>query len=53
MNYTYGLSNNPTKTFAGPFASATDGYTDVGILSGNYSGRIITQAVAVSINKAF
>lgn len=53
MNYTFGITRNQTTNFAGPFASATDGYTDTGILSGNYSGRIITQAFAVSINKAF
>ncbi|ABD89001.1 hypothetical protein RPC_3461 [Rhodopseudomonas palustris BisB18] len=29
------------------------GYTDTDILSGNRSGHIVTQAMAVSINKAF
>jgi hypothetical protein len=53
MNYTYGMTENRTTAFSGPFASATDGYTDTGILSGNYSGRIITQSVALSINRAF
>jgi outer membrane protein W len=53
MNYTFGITKNQTSSFSGPFASATDGYTDTGILSGNWSGHIITQAVAVSINKAF
>jgi len=53
VNYTIGITENKTTAFAGPFASATDGYTDTGILSGNYSGRILTQAIAVSINKAF
>jgi hypothetical protein len=52
-NYTYGITKTQTTSFAGPFASATDGYTDTGILSGNYTGRIVTQAVAMSINKAF
>jgi hypothetical protein len=52
-NYTYGITKTQTTSFSGPFASATDGYTDTGILSGNYTGRIVTQAVAVSINKAF
>jgi hypothetical protein len=52
-NYTYGITKTQTTAFTGPFASATDGYTDTGILSGNYTGRIVTQAVAVSINKAF
>jgi hypothetical protein len=53
VNYTFGLTKNQTTNYAAPFASATDGYTDRGILSGNYSGHIITQAVALSINKAF
>ncbi|MCG6206712.1 hypothetical protein LPW26_18845 [Rhodopseudomonas sp. HC1] len=53
VNYTFGITKNQTTNFAAPFASATDGYTDTGILSGNWSGHIITQAVAVSINKAF
>jgi hypothetical protein len=52
-NYTYGITKTQTTNFSGPFASATDGYTDTGILSGNYTGRVVTQAVAVSINKAF
>lgn len=53
VNYSYGVTQNKTANFSGPFASATDGYTDTGILSGNYSGHITTQAVAISINKAF
>ena len=53
VNYTFGITKNQTTNFAAPFSSATDGYTDTGILSGNYSGHIINQAVAVSINKAF
>jgi hypothetical protein len=53
MNYTFGITKNQTSNFSGPFASATDGYTDTGTLSGNWSGHIVTQAVAVSINKAF
>ena len=53
LSYTYAMTENRTSNFSGPFASATDGYTDTGTLSGNYSGRVITQSVHVSINKAF
>lgn len=53
MNYTFGITQTKTNAFSAPFATATDGYTDNGILSGTYTGRIITQAFAVSINKAF
>lgn len=53
LSYTYAMTENRTANFSGPFASATDGYTDTGVLSGNYSGRVITQAVHVSINRAF
>jgi hypothetical protein len=53
VNYTYGITKTLTTDYAAPFSTTTDGYTDRGILSGNYSGRIVTQAVAVSINKAF
>jgi len=52
-SYTFAMSESRTTSFSAPFASATDGYTDTGILSGNYSGRVMTQSVAVSINKAF
>ncbi len=53
VNYTFGITETKTNNYAAPFATATDGYTDRGILSGNYTGRIITQSFAVSINKAF
>jgi len=53
FSYTYAMTRNQTTAFSGPFASATSGYTDTGILSGNYSGRTITQAFTISINKAF
>jgi len=53
FSYTFAMSESRTTSFSAPFASATDGYTDTGILSGDYSGRVVTQSVAVSINKAF
>jgi opacity protein-like surface antigen len=52
-SYTYVMSENRTENFSAPFASSSLGYDDTGILSGNYSGRVITQSVQVSINKAF
>jgi hypothetical protein len=53
FSYTYAMTKAKKQNFSGPFMSATDGYTDIGILSGNYSGNVITQSVAISINKAF
>ena len=53
LSYTFAMTKVQTSNFAAPFASATDGYTDTGILSGNYSGRTITQSFTISINKAF
>lgn len=53
LSYTYAMTENLTEGFAGPFASSSQGYDDIGILSGSYSGRVITQSVHVSLNKAF
>jgi hypothetical protein len=53
LSYTFAMTTVQTTNFAAPFASATDGYTDIGILSGYYSGRVITQTFTISINKAF
>ena len=53
FSYRYDMTQNRKSNFAGPFMSTTDGYDDIGILSGNYSGRVITQALTVSINNAF
>lgn len=53
LSYTYSMTENRTENWKGPFASSSQGYDDVGILSGNYSGRVITQSVQVSINRAF
>jgi hypothetical protein len=52
-SYAYGMTQNKTSSFAGPFTSSTSGYVDTGILSGTYSGRVITQSLTISINKAF
>jgi hypothetical protein len=53
FGYAYGMTKVQTNDFAGPFSSTTSGYVDSGILSGNYSGRVITQSATISINKAF
>ncbi|MFC6494888.1 outer membrane protein [Ancylobacter dichloromethanicus] len=53
VNYTYARTADYSGSFSTPFSSSTDGYDDVGILSGNYSGSLTTQAVAISINRAF
>ncbi len=53
VSYAYAMTKRQASNFSGPFASATDGYTDTGILSGSYSGREITQSFTVTINKAF
>lgn len=53
VSYTFAVMKVPTTSFSGPFSSSDLGYTDTGILSGNYSGQLITQAATVSINRAF
>ena len=53
LSYTYVRTRIKTNNFSAPFASSTDGYDDTGTLSGYYSGKVITQALTVSINKAF
>lgn len=53
LNYTYARTASYGSSYSAPFSSSSDGYDDVGILSGNYSGGVTTQAVAISINRAF
>jgi hypothetical protein len=53
LNYAYARTKTGTSSFSGPFASTTSGYTDTGILSGTYSGEVITQSFTISINRAF
>jgi hypothetical protein len=53
LSYMYAMTKSQTSDFSAPFASSTSGYVDTGTLSGNYSGREITQSLTVSINKAF
>jgi hypothetical protein len=53
LNYSFAITDVYTSDFSAPFSSSTDGYDDVGIISGDYSGRAITQSLRFSINKAF
>jgi opacity protein-like surface antigen len=53
FSYAYGIAKGQKVNFSTPFASSTDGYDDIGILSGHYSGSVITQSLTISINKAF
>jgi opacity protein-like surface antigen len=53
LSYNYINTKTRTTNFSGPFASSARGYTDSGILSGYYSGIIISQSFTVSINAVF
>jgi len=52
-SYTFSKTKTKTNDFSTPFSTSTDGYTDAGILSGNYGTSTNTQTVTVSINRAF
>jgi hypothetical protein len=53
FNYTYDTTLNQTGNFSGPFTNTSQGYTTVGTLSGNSSGRLTTQTFNVSLNVLF
>jgi hypothetical protein len=53
FNYTYDATLNQTGSFSGPFTNTSAGYTTVGTLSGNSSGRLTTQSFNVSLNVLF
>ena len=54
LSYNYAMTQTHTGEFSqAPFATATDGYEDAGVISGNYSGAVITQSFRFSINRAF
>lgn len=52
-SYTYAVTQNKTTDYSESFVNTSDGYETVGVLSGDYSGRVTTQALTVSINKSF
>jgi hypothetical protein len=53
FGYTLAMTSTPKSTFSGPFSSFSQGFTDTGTLSGNYSGNVITHSLSISINRAF
>ena len=55
VSYTAGMTSKQAGNYAGPFynPNGADGTTTLGMLTGNSSGRVITQAVVVTLNKAF
>jgi hypothetical protein len=53
INYTFAFSRRFTNNYSSAFSSTTDGYVDTGTLYVSTSQRVTTQALAVSINKAF
>lgn len=50
FSYTYDATLSQTGSFSGPFTNTSQGYTTIGTLSGNSSGRLTTQSLNVSIN---
>lgn len=54
VSYSYGRTQESASEWSAPFSTTTrDGYSDLGVLSGNYSGRVETQALTVTLNRAF
>jgi opacity protein-like surface antigen len=53
FSYTYDATLSQTGSFSGPFTNTSQGYTTIGTLSGNSSGRLTTQSLNVSINVLF
>jgi hypothetical protein len=51
VNYTYSMTANQSGSYEAPFTNYT--MTEVGTLSGTSTGRVIAQALTVSINKTF
>jgi hypothetical protein len=52
FNYTCALTQF-TNDYIGPFTSTSNGYTTTGTANLSVADRITSQAVAISINKAF
>jgi hypothetical protein len=50
-NYTYSMTGNQKSSYESPFTNAA--MTEFGTLSGTSSGKVIAQAVSLSINKTF
>jgi len=55
FSYAYGMTGNQTASFSSPFTNpnGSNGSTITGTLVGTSAGKVITQGVTASINKAF
>lgn len=55
FSYAYGITGNQTASFSSPFTNpnGSNGSTITGTLVGTSAGKVITQGVTASINKAF
>jgi hypothetical protein len=53
VGYAFSMTATPAASFAGPFVGTTGTTTSVGVLSGNFSGSVITNTIRVSINRSF
>ena len=53
LNYHYALTEKFTTNDSGYFASASQGYTDTGIIYANTSQRVTVQGMMLTINKVF
>lgn len=55
VNYTFAVTENNTSSFSGPFTNpnGTNGSTTVGTMVGTSAGKLITQGIVATINKAF
>jgi hypothetical protein len=55
FSYTFAMTANQTSNYSSPFTNpnGTNGSTIVGTLVGTSSGKVITQGVTASVNKAF
>jgi hypothetical protein len=55
ISYTFAMTANQTNNFAGPFTNpnGSNGSTITGTMVGTSSGRVMTQAVTATINRAF
>ena len=51
FSYSLDMTANQTSNFSAPFTNAAN--TEVGTLTGNSTGKVLTQAVTVTINRAF
>lgn len=53
LNYTFSATRTPASDFSSSFSSSNPRFTTEGVVSGNYSGRVLTHTIAITINRAF